>query len=554
MIHPFKKVLFSLVLLHVVFVYSVYEAACENSEDLLVTITHLEELLNAIENTRHKVRSIQEQMQGTAGVGREKELKQQISRFSQRLKDLEANFHQLATDVHFDSFDANKKQSFDWQGEIKELIEPLFREVKQMTSHPRQIDALETEIENLQNQLQVASRANNRLETIIPQVSNKKLHHEIDQLRHNWQNRYREVKTRLDITRQKLKQKTSQKKHLSEHMHELMQLFFRSRGRNFILALIAFALTWFLMHQLQVRIHETRPFQKQPRPVYIRTFDLIYWISSFLISLVTLLVVLYLCGDWFLLSLCIIIIVGIVWASNHALPKYWKQARIILNLGPVREGELVVYNGISYRVSRINLASELTNDQLAGGKIQLPLKDLIDIRSRPIAMNECWFPTHCDDYVLMPDKSLGKITLQTPDFVRVQLIGGQLQTFTTDEFLKMSIINLSKGFRIVARVHFDENHQHRLIDTMIETLSESIQAEIALHPFKDHLISVQTFVSGVGPNAFQLKIMTTFQGAASAYYEDIEHVIFSTCIQTCNKNQWKISFYPARYHQVTQQE
>ena len=331
------------------------------SDETLITVTHLIDLLDAIINTRNQILEIQKQMQSTAGVGREKDLTQKISKLSTHLKQLESNFHQLATGVHLDTFDSHKKQTFDWKDEIKQLIEPLVREIKQITSHPREIDRLETEIENFQNQLIIAKRANNRLEKIIPHISSVPLQNEMNQIKSNWKNRYREIKTRLNITQQKLNQKQMKKKHLSEHLHELMQLFFRSRGRNLVFALLFFALTWFLMHQLQTKIHMTRPFQKHPRSVYIRTFDLIYWIATFLFSLVALLLVLYFCGDWFLLSLFIIFIVGIAWASNHALPRYWKQARIILNLGPVREGELVVYKGIPYRVSRIHLASELTN-------------------------------------------------------------------------------------------------------------------------------------------------------------------------------------------------
>jgi len=514
------------------------------SDDILITVTHLIDLLDAITNTRNQILSIQKQMQTTAGVGREKDFTQKIAKLSKHLKHLESNFHQLATDVHLDTFDAQKKQSFDWKDELKQLVEPLVREIKQMTSHPREIDHLETEIENLQNQLNIATKAKNRLKTLIPHITNIALQDEINQIQNNWKSRFREIKTRLNITQQKLKQKQMKKKHLSEHLHELMQLFFRSRGRNLVFAVLFFALTWFLMHQLQTKIHLTRPFQKHPRSVYIRTFDLIYWIATFLFSLVSLLLVLYFCGDWFLLSLFIIFIVGIAWASNHALPRYWKQARIILNLGPVREGELVVYKGIPYRVSRIHLASELTNDHLEGGIIQLPLKDLLDMRSRPIATNECWFPTKIGDTILFSDESIGTITTQTPEFVCIKLLGEQIQTWATQEFLKISPINLSNGFRIAAHIYFDENHQKRLIDQMIKILTISVQTEIEKHPFNEWLVSVKTILVEVGPVAFQLKIIANLKGGACLFYEDIKNVILSSCVSICNDKQWRIAFCP----------
>jgi len=547
-----RRLIFCIILIFIVIPPSIYSSDSVKLDDTLITVTHLLELLDAIKNTRNQILDIQKQMQSTAGVGRERDLTQKISKLSRHLKHLETNFHQLATNVHLDSIDSHKKQSFDWKNEIKQLIEPLLREIKQMTSHPREIDQLETEIENLDNQLIVAKNARARLDNIIPHIHNDALLNEIKQIQQNWKNRFREIKTRLNITQQKLKQKHLKKKNLSEHLHELMQLFFRSRGRNLVVAFLFFALTWFLMHQLQVRIHMSRPFQKHPRSVYIRTFDLIYWIATFIFSLVSLLLVLYFCGDWFLLSLFIIIIVGIAWASNHALPRYWKQARIILNLGPVREGELVIYRGIPYQVSRINLASVLTNERLEGGHFQLPLKDLLDMRSRPIAQNECWFPTKINDSVLLPNETIGTVITQTPEFVRIKLLGGQIQTYATDEFLKLSPINLSDGFRIVAKIHFDENHQSRLIDNMIQVLSESVKKEIKKHSFGDWLIAVETIISEIGPVAFQLRIIAHFSGEASLDYEGIKNAIFSSCIITCNNNQWMIAFYPAGIRQALQ--
>jgi len=211
----------------------------------------------------------------------------------------------------------------------------------------------------------------------------------------------------------------------------------------------------------------------------------------------------------------------------------------------VREGELVVYQGIPYRVSRINLSSELTNECLEGGKIQLPLKDLLDMRSRPIAANECWFPTKTGDTILLTDETIGSIITQTPEFVRIKLLGEQIKTCATFEFLKLSPTNLSNGFRIAANIHFDENHQSRLVDKIIETLTLSVQTEVEKHSFGQWLISVKTMISEVGPVAFQLTILAILKGEASLYYEDIKNDILSSCISTCNENHWHIAFYPA---------
>ena len=538
-----------IILIPILYYSTLYASDKEPTEEIVQNIHHLKDLLNAIDNTRDQILTIQQRMQSTAGVGRQEDLTLQISKLSKHLKNLEGNFHQLATDVQLEKFDNTKKQTFDWKEELKQLIEPLFREIKQMTSRPREIDKLETEIEQFEEQQTIAKKALEKLNAISPHITDNNLRVELNQIKTLWKNKSQEIKTRLNISRQKLRQKHLMKKNISEHLHELMQLFFRSRGRNLLLAIVVFALTWFLMYQLQERIHLTKPFQKHPRSVYIRTFDLSYWIATFITSLIALLLVLYFCGDWFLLSLFIIFVVGIAWASNHALPRYWKQARIILNLGPVREGEMIEYQGISYKVSRINLASELTNEKLDGGKIQLPLKDLLDMRSRPISEKECWFPSQVNDWVMLPDNNIGKILAQTPAFVNVQLLGDQIISYPTAEFLKISPCNLSKGFRMVAEINFDDQHQGRMPD-IIQALTNSVKLEIANQPFHEGLLSVKTIFAGVGPFAFQLNVICHFNGNFCHFYEDIQNVIFSTCIKTCNENNWMISFYPVAHRQV----
>ena len=112
------------------------------------------------------------------------------------------------------------------------------------------------------------------------------------------------------------------------------------------------------------------------------------------------------------------LILALVWAMKNTVPAFLDNARLILNLGPVREGERVVYQGIPWRVAALNLFTDLENPELVGGHFRLPLKDLSTLRSRPFdPETERFFPTRLDDWVMLADGFYGRVIRQTPEEV-----------------------------------------------------------------------------------------------------------------------------------------
>jgi hypothetical protein len=134
------------------------------------------------------------------------------------------------------------------------------------------------------------------------------------------------------------------------------------------------------------------PFHKKGRSFGVRIFDLFYRVFTVLISAFMLLGTLYFLGDWLLLSLAIIFVMGVVWASKQALPRFWNQAALMLNFGAVREGEVVVYKGIPYEVASINMNSKLENKALENGFVRLRINDLMELRSRPVIRKRTLVP------------------------------------------------------------------------------------------------------------------------------------------------------------------
>ncbi len=82
--------------------------------------------------------------------------------------------------------------------------------------------------------------------------------------------------------------------------------------------------------------------------------DLLYRVVSVVAALLTVVLVFYLFEDWVLLSLAIVFLMGLAWAVKNTLPRFMHQSRLILNIGAVREGERLVYQGVPWLVKKIN--------------------------------------------------------------------------------------------------------------------------------------------------------------------------------------------------------
>lgn len=146
---------------------------------------------------------------------------------------------------------------------------------------------------------------------------------------------------------------------------------------------------------------------------------MVYHALAFVVGAVAALVVLYTVGDWLLLGLGLITLLALLLAAKNGLPHYYTQARLILNLGEVREGERIVLNGLPWQVRSLNMVAELVNPALRHGVLRVPTADLTKLSSRPVEHGDLWFPCREEDWVLLADGTFGKVVMVTSEFVQV---------------------------------------------------------------------------------------------------------------------------------------
>ncbi len=544
-----KKRLFFLLPLLLLFLFLQTQLWAAYPEiDYKASVSNLESLLQSINNLSRMISATQEVLHSAKGVGREQELRLQINELTRKLRQAEANFDRLSANADLSAFQEKEKREVDWNQELTELIGPLIAAMKRVTSRPRKIEELKSNIEQYEVQQQTVQKANANLLALMSYTSNPKLIEKLNAVIRIWQKRGDEIETQMAIAAQQLEKALGEKKSLSQSFQELLEIFFKSRGKNLLLAFLAFAFVWVALHYLHKLIQRLSPFHKKDRTFVVRVFDLLYIIFTVVLSFLILLGVLYSLGDWLLLSIAIIFILGIGWASKKALPRFWNQATLILNFGAVREGEVIIYKGIPYEVISVNIYSQLENKDLEDGFIRLHINDLVDLRSRPIFKNEPWFPSRRGDWVKLNDGTYGEVVAQTPDMVKLRLIGGAHKSYKTSEYLSQSPMNLSEGFRVPVAFGLDYQYQDIIIKKVPDIIEKAIMEGLMAEGYGNSIEKINVEFKEAGPSSLDIAVLAEFNGGAGSRYWALERAIQRICVDTCNVHGWIIPFQQVTVH------
>ena len=503
-------------------------------------IDQLTRLLTAMEQVKREVAEAQSTLASPEALGKEERYRARITRLTARFTALEEGFEQLATGVEKSTTPPGGTIStFEWNNELKELLAPLIMEIKEMTSRPREIQGLRSSLEGYDDELSQISKAMDNIASLQanPDLS-PTLALQLDTLASKWRHREQELTSLKGLATLKLEEKEATKRSLSGSLQDVTRLFFKSRGRNLLMALSVLFGSLFAMGKLRVVIESRSRLYGRAQTVYARIFDLSYMLVTITTALLLTMGSLYLVSDWVLLSILLILVFGLIWTSKEAIPKVWGQVRMLLNLGAVREGERLLYQGVPYQVSSINLYSELENKALQGGRLRLPLKDLFTLRSRPWHPDEPWFPTQTGDWVLLADHTHAEVTVQSPDVVDLRLLGGATRRIPPEEFLALSPTNLSHGFRLEARFRLAPSHRNEAATTIPAALEKSLTDRLTQTHWTPDALSVQ--YRRTLPSFLELSILADFPGPCAKDHPLIAMALEQHCLETAADMAWDL--------------
>ena len=293
-----------------------------------------------------------------------------------QLNGLKRNFESLATQQQTDDFYLDtKKESSGWGKELEKLILPLLEAVGDVTEKPRKIERLKKRVAALESQLQMFEVGQKNIQSLLAMdiqtldpehPKTKKYLSTLKNLKTKYNVELVEIK--LEEARRNLDIELQNGESLWDAAKRTIQDFFRHRGLNLLITAAIFFALWYLLTKLRVFIVGEKSFIKIP-PWTRKLLVTAYSVVVLMLCVISSLVALYFMNDWLLLSVIILFMLAIFWASRQFIPRLFQEVRLALNLGTVKEKERVIWNGVPWEVENLGLQATLTNPDLEGGQL-----------------------------------------------------------------------------------------------------------------------------------------------------------------------------------------
>ena len=356
-----------------------------------------------------------------------------------------------------------------------------------MTSHVRIKSELKDKIAYYKAKQLVAELAVTNLTGLLNENENESLDRYLEGMLAEWRQQLTVMQSEQQSAELQLEKLESSEASLADASQSYLKSFFQQRGlylAQAILAVIAVLLLSRLSNRVMVKL--IPGYRQEHRSFHIRLLDLVHRIITVMLAIMGPMVVFYVVEDWVLFSLGILLLLGIGLTLRTALPRYWQQIQLFLNVGSVREGERIDLDGLPWRVRQINLFSMLENPTAELSQ-RVRIDDLVDLKSRPVKRGDPWFPCKKDDWVMLSDGMRGKVSGITQELVELIQRGGARRTYVTADFLSLSPLNLSRNFRLKETIGISYSLQGESVAAIPDTLKGYIERRAEEEGYADHM-------------------------------------------------------------------
>ena len=459
-------------------------------------------------------------------------------------------FAVLGDSVNVSSLNKVVEEETTWQEDVVEILKPLADTLKTVTRRPREAANLREEIALIDQNLVAVTTALNTISGIDENQLNDNSTAAILNFRGTWSQEVAQLKQDKLLAESQLRLLANESKTDWSDIWLNAKSFLLGRGLTIILAAIAAIIVWAVM-RLMWWIYSTKIASKRIRrqsTVY-RLVAYSYYFATGIVIITAVLFTLWLREDLLLLAISFLALIGLVLGFRQYLPNYVNEARLLLNLGSVREDERVVYEGLPWQVMSLNIQSVLRNPAL-DGVIRLPLKTLGTLSSRPIK-NNLWFPTKKGDFVKLPDGMFGRINCQTPDLVEISVLGGITITYPTQEFYSLKVLNFTgdESFGVSTTFGLDYSLQAISLTTVPDTLRKAVQGALDDAGYRSYQKSLLVELSSANESSLDYIVFVTVSSEIAGDYFKLQRLLVHTCVNTANANNWAIPFPQLTVHQ-----
>lgn len=519
------------------------------AQDTLV-LSRLVEVSASLQELTDRINAVRIQIQATPVELHHEDYAQLTARLSQlesQRRNLRVLFENLATGgVDRSVFsEPAPKADFDWQNELLAVARPLIAELNKLTERPRLLEALRSQGAALREKITISQQAIDQLRHNIAEaasLSDSATLDQMNQLIEDWEQILADFVRQEHLLQMQIDSQFDQEETVYAQSRRLAKEFLIGRGLVLLLAILLFSLSTFLIQGslnriLSYRRREEIVHASPQKRFVILMLRTIGWLFSIFLFLMTL----YVAGDVVLFSLIVVILALLLIASRNYLPRYFEEAKLFLNIGPVRENERIIYQDLPWKVKSIGFQVWLENPELTNGRLRLPMQSIKGLTSRPLYSKESWFPTRCGEYVILKDHTFGRIDEQTPEFVSLTVLHAT-KTYVTREFLAAQPQNLSRDKFILNPVaSLDLCHQAEDAAKIATLLEQHIESELEASTFAEHILGTSVAYLHASRSSLDFQILVSISGAAAKEYFKLQRMIQSAFLATCQHQGWHLA-------------
>jgi hypothetical protein len=514
------------------------------------TISTLDSLIKLQSQLKGDMEPLIRQLAATQNESEKKELQAQLDKLGADLETTNRNLREIAAGADIGSLRAGEETKFNLQEEVFALLRPALKEMKDMTSHVRLKSDLKDKIAYYQEKLPVTERAVANITSLLKNAQDEPLRKYLQTMLADWQKQLTFMQSELQSAELQLDKLERSEASLAEASQSYLKSFFQKRGlylTQALLAVLGILLLSRLSYAAMLRL--IPGYRKVHRSFRIRLLDLMHRMVTFVLVIAGPMVVFYTVEDWVLFSLGILLLLGIGLTLRHALPRYWQQIQLFLNVGSVREGERITLDGLPWLVKQINIFSTLENP-VAQISQRVRIDELVDLKSRPVRKDEPWFPCVRSDWVLLSDGMRGKVTGISQEMVELIERGGAHRTYPTTDFLALSPLNLTRNFRVKETIGITYNLQKESVTSVPEILKAHVEKRIADEGYADKLLNLRVEFERANTSSLDIVVIADFDGALADLYNRLRRAIQRWCVEACTANNWEIPFTQVTLHQA----
>ena len=526
------------------------EARPTSGVRLETTLETLKAIVNTERHIRERLNEIASKMDQTSSDSALQELRQQDLQLRQELAATRKSFDEIATEYDIADLKGEGKDAFDLKSEVMFLLEPALKEMKRMTSGVRNKTALREKLDSYNERLPIAQSAIDNLQALLAASSDEAVNASLTNRLGQWQLQQTILENDRQSIQLQLDKLEAREVSFSDASQAYLKQFVQKRGLYLLIAFAVVVAVVMLSKLSAAAMRKILPgFRAKHRSFRIRLIQLLHGMVSFFLAVLGPMIVFYIVEDWVLFSLGLLILVAAVWTIRSAVPRYWYQMQLFLNIGSVREGERLEFDGIPWRVEQINLFSQLVNPT-AGMQLRLPIDRLVGLSSRPVRQHEPWFPCKQGDWVILADGSRGKVTGISKEMIQLVERGGALRTYPMSEFLTLAPHNLSTSFRLKEIIGVSYGLQKLAPRVIPDALEKFIQQRIEQEGLADKVLNLRIEFSAAGESSLDITVIIDFTGEISELYGRLRRTMQRWCVEACNAYDWEIPFPQLTVHQA----